>query len=47
MLVKVPEDRVQRLFLPAAKQERLAPPVVCRVAQYFLEKLAGEIRMLL
>ena len=47
MLIEVSEDLVQRLFLPAAKQERLAPPVVRRVAQHFLEKRAGEIRTFL
>ena len=47
MLIEVPKDLAQRLFLPGAQLERLAPPVVCRVAEHILEKLAGEIRMFL
>jgi hypothetical protein len=47
MLIEVSEDLAQRLFLPPAKQESLAPPVVCRVPEHILEELAGEIRMLL
>ena len=47
MLIEVPKDLAQRLFLPTAKQEPLAPSVVGSVAQHILEKLTGEIRMLL